>query len=401
MYIDRNVGPLLKELSDQYPVLVLTGPRQVGKTTVLEHVFPQAEYVTLDYAQNAEQAESRPQEFLDRFSFPLIIDEIQYTPTLLRNVKTRVDTLKGRRGLYLITGSQTFPLMHAVSESLAGRAAVLNMHGLSFREWAPVRGQTVPLEFLFRGAFPALWNNPEHPLDRDRWYQSYVTTYLERDVRNLLNVGRLRDFERFLRACALRTGQILNMADLARDVGIAPSTAREWISVLEASHQVFLLEPYHESRGKRLVKSPKLYFQDSGLALFLAGFSSAAALLSSPSLGAFWENHVLGQWQRWKHWEAPAAALWFWQNQQKLEVDLVVEHNGLLHAVECKYKERPTERDCRGIRAFRDFYPKEKVAEAAIACLTETPWDVCDGIVARPGWQPWSLGISPRNEHSE
>ncbi len=382
MYIKRIVDNLLTELFSQY---------QVGKTTVLEHVFPDIAYVSLDYIHNAEQAETRTQEFLDRFGCPLIIDEIQYAPKLLRHIKTRVDAEKNKKGLYLITGSQSFPLMKAISESLAERAVIINMYGLSFTEWESINSGAKPIDYLFRGSFPALWNNPEKPLDRDRWYQSYVTTYLERDVRNILNIGRMRDFERFIRACAFRTGQTLNMSDLARDVGIAPSTAREWISVLEALHQIMLLKPYFESRGKRLVKSPKLYFYDTGLALFLAGFSSTDALLSSPAVGAFWENHVISQWLRWKHWEAPASTLWYWQNQQKLEVDLVIEHNGRLYPIECKFKETPDDRDCRGLRAFQKMYPKDRLGEASIACLSTTTWNVQEGIVARPGWTPWKL----------
>ncbi len=391
MYINRIVGDILLTLVSQYPALVLTGPRQVGKTTILEHVFPKFAYVSLDYAQNAEQAETRPQEFLERLGQPLIIDEIQYAPGLLRHIKSSIDAHKNKNGLYLITGSQSFPLMEAVSESLAGRAVILNMYGISFSEWNSIGSSAKPIEYLFRGSFPALWNEPDKPLDRERWYQSYITTYLERDVRSLLNVGRLRDFERFLRACAMRSGQTLNMSDLARDVGIAPSTAREWISVLEASHQIVLLEPYHESRGKRLVKSPKLYFYDTGLALFLSGYSSTAAVLASPAIGAYWENHVLSQWLRWKHWEAPAASLWYWQNQQKLEVDLVVEHNGRLYPIECKYKEIPDSDDCRGIRAFQKMYPKERLGEASIACLSPNTWEVQSGIAARSGWKPWPL----------
>lgn len=397
MYVRRAIEATLLEVSRQFPVVVLTGPRQVGKTTVLENTFPDAAYVTLDAALNAEEAESRPSEFLDRFPTPLIIDEIQYAPSLLRHIKARVDEDRSRRrrsaGRYLITGSQSFPLMQSVTESLAGRAAILVMHGLSFAEWRSAIAEAPAMEYLFRGGYPALWNTPEDPIQRDRWYPSYVSTYIERDVRNLLRVGRLRDFERFLRACALRTGQLLNMADLARDVGIAPSTAGEWISVLEASQQIFLLEPYHESRGKRLVKRPKLYFQDTGLALFLAGYASAAALRASPAVGAFWENHVIGQWRRWQHWEAPAANLWFWQNQQQLEVDLVVEYEGRLHPIECKYKELPDDHDARGLRAFAKFYPPERLAPGQLASLSPNLWTTHDGIGVRPGWSPWPLGL--------
>lgn len=348
----------------------------------------------MDFAQHAEQAESRPEEFLNSFGMPLIIDEIQYAPALLRHIKNKVDGQKGRKGLYFITGSQSFPLMQRVSESLAGRSAVLSLLGLSYGEWKTepeLAERYAPLDYLFRGTYPALWNEPGNPLDRNRWYQSYVATYLERDVRNILNIGRLRDFERFLRICASRVAQTLNMSDMARDVGISPSTAREWISVLEASQQIFLLEPYYESYGKRLAKSPKLYFSDTGLALFLMGFASVDAMMNTPRMGAYWENHVVSQWFRWKQWQEPAASLWYWQNQQKNEVDLIVDLEGKLYPIECKWKERPSPEDCRGIRAFRSMYPQEIVGRAFVACDPSGIFVIEDSTLAVPGWGPWNL----------
>ncbi len=393
MWIERTIKPELLRLVNQVPVIVLTGPRQVGKTTLLENTFPQYNYVTLDYAQNAEQAESNPAEFLSRYPAPLIIDEIQYVPSLLRHIKTAVDERKGEKGLYLITGSQSFSLMQSVSESLAGRAAVLTLHGLSHQEWAAAfaHSNVNNEDFLLTGGYPGLWCEPENPIDRTRWYQSYITTYLERDVRNILNIKRLRDFERFLRVCASRTGQILNMSDMARDVGISPTTAREWISVLEASHQIILLEPYYRSLGKRLTKSPKLYFCDTGLSLFLSGFGSLDSVLNSHHMGAYWENHVISQWLRWKHWHHPEAALWFWQDQSKNEVDLLIEKNGRLFPIECKWKEAPVEHDTRGIARFRSMYPAELVGHAFIACRTEQSHRLGLDIMAVNGWSSWSL----------
>lgn len=285
MWIERALGRELRRLARSFPVVVLTGPRQVGKTSLLEKTFPTYRYLSLDASQNAEAAESRPQELLDGNPPPLIIDEIQYAPALLRHLKVRVDRAKDERGLFLITGSQSLPLMKSVSESLAGRAAVVPLLGLSADEWAGSRKPVPPasfIPFLWRGSYPGLWADPEYPPDRDRWYQGYVATYLERDVRNTLNVASLRDFERFLRACAIRNGQLLNMSEIGRDVGISPTAARQWIGVLQASNQILLLEPYFRNLGKRIVKSPKLYFTDTGLAAYLAGFQTQEALLASP-----------------------------------------------------------------------------------------------------------------------
>ena len=217
-----------------------------------------------------------------------------------------------------------------------------------------------------------------------------MASYLERDVRNLLNVGNLRDFERFLRAAAGRTGQILNMSEVGRDVGISPTTAKQWFSVLQASNQIILLEPYYRSLGKRITKSPKLYFTDTGLAAFLAGFASPQALTESPHAGAFWENHVIGQWLRWKDWHQPSASLWFWRDRTHGEVDLLIEINQKLYPIECKWKERPDKSDLKGVLKLREMYG-DIVAPATIACLTETAYDMAENVTARSGWMPWDL----------
>lgn len=388
MWIDRELAQELPRLAASFPVVVLTGPRQVGKTALLERTFPGHRFVALDASQNAEAAETRPAEFLEAHPPPVILDEIQYAPGLLRHVKAHVDRHRGA-GQFLLTGSQTFALMQSVSESLAGRAAVVPLLGLSGAEWAdaqPDGDRPAWPEFLWRGSFPGLWADGEAAPPRDRWYQGYVATYLERDVRNLLNVARLRDFERFLRACAIRIGQILNMSDLARDVGISPTTARDWTSVLQTSGQIVLLEPYHRSLGKRLVKSPKLYFADTGLAAYLTGFQSADALRASPLMGAFWENHVVAQWIRYRDWRAPAIQLWFWRDRTAREVDLLVEADQRLVPIECKWKERPAAGDAAGIRHVQQVYG-ETVADGQVACTASAPFQIADRVTAAPGWR--------------
>jgi len=279
------------------------GTRQVGKTSILERIFPDYGYISLDVAANAEAAETRPQEFLNRFPPPVVLDEIQYAPSFFRHMKTFVDSKRGSNGLFVITGSQNFMLMKNLSESLAGRAAVVPFLGLSGKEWIGAKEASKHFhwrDFPWKGYFPALWADPSLAPSRERWYQGYVSTYLERDVRNLLNVGNLRDFERFIRACAVRCGQILNLSELGRDVGVSTPTSKQWLSVLQASNQIFLLEPYFRSLGKRIFKSPKLYFTDTGLAAYLMGFSSADAFWSSREAGALWKNHVINQWLRWR-----------------------------------------------------------------------------------------------------
>lgn len=366
----------------------------MGKTALLDRTFPDFNYVSLDDAQNAEAAESRPGEFLSNHQTPLILDEIQYAPALLRHLKVYVDKRRDQRGLFLLTGSQSFPLMQAVSESLAGRAEVVPMLSLSATEWAEcneLKSRFSFPELLWRGGYPGLWSDPDALPSRDRWYQGYMATYLERDVRNMLNVSSLRDFERFLRACAIRNGQLLNMSEMGRDVGISPSAARQWLGVLHASGQVALLEPYHRNLGKRLVKTPKLYFTDTGLASWLCGFQSAQALAGSAQAGAFWENHVICQWLRWRDWHLPSTGLWFWRDRVNNEVDLVIERDAKLHPVECKRTERPNLSDLKGIRAFKEFYGESATGSAWIACQTNSTFDVAAGVTAISGWKTWSL----------
>ncbi len=375
-------------------MVVLVGPRQVGKTSLLGQTFPDHAYVPLDLAGHAELAETRPDEFLRRFPPPVVLDEVQYAPRFFRHIKTTVDERRGENGLFILTGSQDFTLMESVSDSLAGRAAVIPFLSLSGEEWAAVdelRQAWGWPEFLWRGGFPALWAGGGDSPPRDRWYQGYLATYLERDVRNLLNVGSLRDFERFLRACAARAAQTLNMSELGRDVGISPTTARQWLSVLQASGQILLLEPYFRSLGKRLAKSPKLYFTDSGLAAFLMGFGSADALWRSPGAGALFENHVVGQWLRWRDWCEPSASLWYWRDQTGHEVDLVIDRNGQLTAIEVKLQQLPDRSDLKGIARLARFYGDEAVAGRYVACTTDLPFDIGDQAAAMPGWTTWEL----------
>ena len=395
MWIEREITSNLGRIAAEFPVVVVVGARQVGKTALLERAFTDRAYVTLDVGAHAEMAETRPAEFLRAHPPPVVVDEVQYAPAFFRHVKTAIDARRGENGLFILSGSQTFQLMEAVGDSLAGRAAVIPLLGLSGGEWQAAQPPDPDWrDFLWRGSYPGLWSRPEAPVDRDRWYQGYLASYLERDVRALLNVGSLRDFERFLRACAARTGQLLNMSGLGRDVGVSASTARNWISVLQASGVITLLEPYHRSLGKRLVKSPKLYLNDTGLAAFLMGFRTADALWQSPAAGALWETYVVGQWVRWRDWRHPAASLWFWQDRSANEVDLLIDVDGKLWPIECKLKEKPDRRDVRGVNRLRAMYGRDAIGTAYIACTTRQAYEVEADVMAVPGWTSREIGES-------
>jgi predicted AAA+ superfamily ATPase len=366
----RILKTVLKKAWAQFPVVVLTGARQVGKTTLARDFLPDANYVTLDVFAEAESARQSPVRFLDEHPAPLIIDEAQYAPSLFRELKIRVDNDRRAMGRYLVTGSQSFEVMAGVTESLAGRCATLSLPALSLAELP----KTTPVEsFLWRGGFPELWQNPG--LDRDLWLGSYVTTYLERDVRSLRNVGNLRDFERLLRALALRAGQLLSFSDLARDVGVSPNTAKSWISILEANRQIFLLEPWHRQRVKRLVKSPKVYFYDTGLLTFLMAFGSGQEVMTHALWDAVWENLVIAEIRKFFQIHGRRPPLWFWRTATGNEIDLLVETAPeVFLAIECKTAEQPGADATRQFYALRDEYGARSLQRAFVACRTSTAY---------------------------
>jgi predicted AAA+ superfamily ATPase len=338
MWIRRSVEPHTVSVARHFPAVLLTGARQTGKTSLLRHAYPKAELLSLDLPSLARQAEESPEALLAAHAGPVILDEIQYAPSLFRYLKVVIDRDRHAVGRFLMTGSQKLPLMRAVSESLAGRCAVLELETLSSAEILGARLRTPSVtELLWRGGFPELWRDRDLPARE--FFASYVATYLERDVRSLLRTSSLRDFERFLRGCATRSGQLLNLTDLARDVGIAATTARDWIAVLAASSQLVLLEPWFGNVGKRMIKAPKLYLRDTGLLCFLLGIDSAATLERSSLLGAVWETFVLGQILRAKATSGSAAGVFFWRDAHGTEVDFVLERDGRIRLIEAKWTE--------------------------------------------------------------
>jgi uncharacterized protein len=357
-------------VASQYPVVVVTGPRQTGKTTMLQAGLPDTHFVTLDLPSVAEQAEQSPGDFLRQHPEPLIIDEVQYAPGLFRYLKAAVDADRNRNGRFFLTGSQKFTMMKGISESLAGRAVIFEMDTLSSAEilGTPETASTGIAAFLWRGGFPALYKDPT--MGTQDFFSSYVATYLERDLRQLLRVGNLRDFERFLRICATRTAQMVNLSEMARDVGIAVSTAREWLSALEASGHVYLLEPYFGNLGKRLIKAPKLYMRDTGLLCFLLGFDSAEALVRSHAIGPVWETFVLNQLIRHQQYTGTAAKLFYFRDTHGTEVDFLIDHNGRVRLMEAKWAEVPDAADAKQIAKVRNWLGPLAASEHWIACRT-------------------------------
>jgi hypothetical protein len=369
-YIERTLEPLLKQASKDFPAVVLSGPRQSGKTTLLRHLFGEScRYVSLEPPDVRAAALVDPRSFLELNTPPVILDEIQYAPALLPYIKERIDAARQNKGMYLLTGSQNLHVMDMAGESLAGRAAILNLMPLTMREalgrphtsfpWDSARANSRAAglsfgelwEHVVRGGYPELASDPDRNVLL--WQGSYMQTYLERDVRSLRQVGDLMQFRAFLQLLAARNGQLLNLSDVARDLGIAVNTARTWLSVLEATFVVIVLRPYHVNIGKRLVKTPKVYFSDTGMLCWLLGISNPDHARQGPSAGGIMESLVVSEvYKAMLHMGIPPR-IHFWRTSAGSEVDLVVEFAGKLVPLEIKLSATPRPEMAASIRTFQ------------------------------------------------
>jgi len=332
-YIPRNAESRLQQFTSGYPIVVVTGPRQSGKSTLVKHAFPDHRYVSLEDLDQREFAETDPRGFLQQFSGGAILDEAQRCPALFSYLQTRVDE-RQQPGEFILTGSQQFDLLSGITQSLAGRAALLTLLPMSYDELqhAGKVGDTLD-QVIFEGAYPPIFDRDLEPRP---WYGNYVRTYLERDVRQFINVQDLGTFQRFLKLCAGRTGQLLNLSSLANDCGITHNTAKSWISVLEASYIVHLLPPHHQNFNKRLVKTPKLYFLDTGLATWLLGIQDSDQLTTHAQRGALFETWVISELLKARYNAGEASNLYFWRDRSGHEVDLLIDQGTHLSPLEIK-----------------------------------------------------------------
>ena len=391
-YRPRALEDSIRSTSRQFPVLLVTGPRQVGKTTLLKQLSGEERaYVTLDDLALRELAARDPVLFLQRFPPPVLIDEIQYAPELLPYIKIDVDQTH-QPGRYWLTGSQQFHMMRGVTESLAGRVAIVQMLGFSNRERDQRRVDVDPFlptqslleerlqsggastldeifERIWLGSFPGLLAGSVQ--DRDLFYSSYLQTYIQRDVRDLAQIGNQASFFRFLRACAARTGQLLNLSDLARDTDIAVSTAREWLSILETGMQIHLLRPYFTNTTKRLVKTPKLYFLDTGLCAYLTEWSSPATLATGAMAGSMLETWVFGEIYKSYIHRLRTPYLHFYRDKDGQEIDLLFAQDGTLFPLEIKMAATPKSAWTKSFAALDRFQTKR--GPGAVLCLAPEP----------------------------
>jgi len=356
MYIKRLIEKTIINTLKAFPVLILTGARQSGKTTLLKHLFSDTfNYISLDEFDTRALAINDPREFLTRFNAPLIIDEIQNAPQLLPYIKAVIDK-KRLNGRFIITGSQQFPLMKNISESLAGRAAILNLYPFMIEEitenylteeksmddfFKKISSQKISTSpkidlgrWLLGGGYPGLFVNNQ--ISKNIWFSSYLQTYIDRDIRGNIKNENLNDFERFLKLLAGRTAQELSYSNLSRDIGLSVPTIKSWISLLQTNSIIYLLQPYYKNFGKRIIKSPKLYFLDTGLAAYLVGIQTKEHLLNGPMGGALFETFVVTNFLKRFSALDTNISLYYWKNIGGIEVDLLIEHSSKLIPIEIK-----------------------------------------------------------------
>jgi hypothetical protein len=351
--IRREIEPRLRELFGLYPIVTLTGPRQSGKTTLCRAVFPKLRYANLEAPDQREFAESDPRGFLAHLGTGAIIDEVQRLPELLSYLQVLVDE-HGGNGLFVLTGSEQFELSDAVSQSLAGRTALLRLLPLTLAEWRKGGGSDSIDEMIHCGFYPRIL---DRGLDPRQALGDYFETYVERDVRRLGGIRNLSAFRLFLRLCAGRVGQLVNLSSLGSDAGISHTTAREWLTVAEASYIVFQLPAFHANIRKRLVRSPKLYFHDVGLASYLLGIESPSQVTTHPLKGALFENLVVSEALKYGLNRGTRPNLSFYRDSKGLECDLLYERSCGINAIEAKSGSTVASDYFKSIRRVAELLP--------------------------------------------
>lgn len=352
MFIQRDIEEKLKYLITKFPVVALTGSRQSGKSTLLKNTFPSYRYLTLEDLDLRQQAKDDPRGFLQNFGKQIIIDEAQHVPQLFSYIQTAVDA-ENEAGMYILSGSQNFLLIESITQSLAGRVALLKLGTFSISEMTKAGKLPGNLnEWLYTGGYPRIYDMEIRPAD---FYPNFIQTYIQRDVRLLKNITDIGRFNRFLKLCAARTGQLLNVASLASEAEITVPTVNSWLSILEASYIVFLLRPYHQNFNKRLVKSPKLYFHDTGLVASLLGLTSSDQLSIHYLRGELFENMVVSEFVKSGFSNGKDTELYFWRDSNQNEVDLLLEDGPNLKAIEIKSSATINNAFLKGLKQFQSY----------------------------------------------
>ena len=368
MWIERQIKNKIIKLTASRPALLLTGARQTGKTSLLQRQFPDVEYITFDYLRQVEAVKDSPEYFLGQFENPVILDEIQYVPEVFRELKIIIDKNRSDYGKWIMTGSQQFSLMEQISESLAGRIGICHLETLSAAELRNEHTENIS-DFLWKGGYPELWSNTA--LEASDFFESYIRTYIERDLKTIIDVKNLSDFRRFIRMMATRAGQLLNYKGLSSDVGVSDVTIRKWTHALEISGLIYLLPPYYANVGKRLIKSPKVYFADHGLLCYLLGVENENNWHAHPHKGSLWENFVMTELLK-NNSLVPGNNLFFYRDQNGVEIDFIIEKKGTLLFIEAKAGERIDTRKLHFDRVAALFKNKFEVRKILAQNMNET-----------------------------
>ena len=356
MFIKRQISIKLQEAAEQFPVVFLTGPRQSGKTTLLKKIFSSYSYVNLEDPEMRQWAIDQPRDFLENNRWPAIIDEAQYAPGLFSYIQGIIDEHQ-QTGMYLLSGSQNFLIMEKITQSLAGRSAVLSLLPLSFPELSGIAPDQNTNRMILNGFFPRIYQTIK---DVSLFYKSYLNTYVERDVRQLANIGSINDFTRFIQLCAGRAGQLLNVSSLATEAGVAYNTCKSWLSLLSTGYIIQLLQPYYKSFNKKIVKAPKIFFTDTGLLCHLLGIHSKETLAIHPLRGAIFENLVFGEILKNNINQGYKANIWFWRDNHGTEIDFLLETATDITAIEAKSATNFHDEYLRNLLKFRKYNPEVK-----------------------------------------
>jgi predicted AAA+ superfamily ATPase len=400
MYKERTLRKSVLKASKSFKTVIVTGMRQVGKTTFLKHIGQSnRQYVTLDNPKDLVLAKNESELFLQTYKTPIFIDEIQYAPELFRYIKIYVDN-SSKKGDVWMTGSQQYCLMKGITESLAGRIAIINLLGFSIYERenkGALQKPFIPKSFpnallnkkdlsetykiIWKGSFPEIADAPDG--NWSLFYSSYVKSYIERDVRQITKVENELSFIKFLSVAAARTGQELNISDIAKDVEVSPNTIKAWLSILESSGIIYLLKPYFKNITKRFVKKPKLYFLDTGLCAYLSSWNTWKSLETGALSGNFFETFVISEIIKSYHHNGQFPSLYYYRDSNQNEIDLLIETNGKFHPVEIKKTANPTKND---IKTFETFSHIENVGYGSLICFTDKARPLTKNIDAISIW---------------
>ncbi|MBL0318453.1 MAG: ATP-binding protein [Alphaproteobacteria bacterium] len=400
--IKRTLAKPITEVSDSFKVLLLTGPRQVGKTTLLQNIDKKLRsYVTLDDLTQRTAAQEDPAGFIERLQLPVLIDEVQYAPNLFPYIKMAVDKAR-KMGQFWLTGSQQFDMMKNITESLAGRVGILHLQGITLAEEqnrsndAPFLPELKLLKarqksakiLTVRQVFQKIWRGSYPDMvtrkgkNWERFYDSYVSTYIQRDVQDYLGIKSKTTFLKFMQIAAARTGQLVNYADISKDVGVSQVTIKSWLNVLQASGIIMLLQPFFKNQTKRLVKTPKLYFMDTGLCAFLTGWLNPDVLERGAMSGAMLETYVVSEIIKSYLHQGRVPRVYFYRDNKKNEVDLLIEENGTLYPIEIKKTSSPKRADCKAFDYLQGL--KMPIGHGGVICFTSALTPLADNIDAIP-----------------